>query len=62
MKDFPCNYAAIMKLYGKHIRTHGPQQLDNEMNVIMHILVYLMTLNKVITTFYKRRYIMDYNS
>lgn len=40
IKDTPYMFAAIMKMHGKNFRPYGPQQLENEMNVIMNILVY----------------------
>jgi len=40
LKDTPFMFRAIMKLHGKHFRPYGPQQLENEMNVIMNILVF----------------------
>lgn len=40
IKDTPYMFAAIMKLHGKNFRPYGPQQLENEMNVIMNILVH----------------------
>lgn len=38
LKDTPLMFAAIMRLHGKHFRPYGPQQIENEMNVIMNIL------------------------
>lgn len=40
MKDTPFMLTAILKLHGKHFRPYGPQQVENEMNVIMNILVF----------------------
>ena len=40
IRDTPIMFNAIMKLHGKHFRPYGPQQLENEMNVIMNILVF----------------------
>jgi len=38
LRDTPLMFSAIMRLHGKHFRPYGPQQLENEMNVIMNIL------------------------
>jgi len=40
LRDSPIMLNAILKLHGKHFRPYGPQQLENEMNVIMNILVF----------------------
>jgi len=40
IRDTPFMFRAIMKLHGKHFRPYGPQQLENEMNVVMNILVF----------------------
>lgn len=40
MRDTPIMLQAILKLHGKHFRPYGPQQLENEMNVILTILCY----------------------
>jgi len=39
-RDTPIMLNAIMKLHGKLFRPYGPQQIENEMNVIMNILVF----------------------
>lgn len=40
MRDTPIMLQAILKLHGKHFRPYGPQQVENEMNVILTILCY----------------------
>jgi len=40
IRDTPIMFHAIMKMHGKNFRPYGPQQIENEMNVIMNILVF----------------------
>jgi len=40
LQHTPYMFQAILKMHGKHFRPYGPQQLENEMNIIMNILVY----------------------
>lgn len=40
IRDTPLMFHAIMKMHGKNFRPYGPQQIENEMNVIMNILVF----------------------
>lgn len=40
LRDTPIMLTAILKLHGKLFRPYGPQQLENEMNVIMNILCF----------------------
>jgi len=38
LRDTPLMYHAVLKMHGKHFRPYGPQQLENELNIIMNIL------------------------
>jgi len=40
LRDSPIMLHAILKLHGKLFRPYGPQQLENEMNVIMNSLCF----------------------
>jgi len=38
LRDTPIMYHTVLKMHGKHFRPYGPQQLENELNIIMNIL------------------------
>lgn len=40
LRDSPIMLTAILKLHGKLFRPYGPQQLENEMNVVMNALCF----------------------
>lgn len=40
LRDTPIMFHAILKFHGKLFRPYGPQQLENEMNVIMNTLCF----------------------
>jgi len=55
LNDTVLMYYGIMKLHGKHFRPYGPQQIENEMNVIMNILCHARHCENMLQVLKDRR-------